>query len=93
MSPSNINKQVITMKKIAVLIVGMFLMTSSAYAKMCPKLMEQFDKDVKVTKAKAEDVTKAKALRAEGEKAQKAGTDDKCAKALKDAIKLVGGKV
>jgi len=93
MSPSNINKQVITMKKIAVLIVGMFLMTSSAYAKMCPKLMEQFDKDVKVTKAKAEDVTKAKALRAEGEKAQKAGTDDKCSKALKDAIKLVGGKV
>ena len=25
--------------------------------------------------------------------AQKAGTDDKCSKALKDAIKLVGGKV
>ena len=81
------------MKKILVLIVGMFLVTSSAYAKMCPKLMEQFDKDVKVTKAKAENVTKAKALRAEGEKAQKAGTDDKCSKALKDAIKLVGGKV
>jgi hypothetical protein len=93
MSPSNINKQVITMKKIAVLIVGMFLMTSSAYAKMCPKLMEQFDKDVKVTKAKAEDVTKAKALRAEGEKLHKAGTHDKSEKALKDAIKLVGGKV
>ena len=94
MSPSNINKQVITMKKIAVLIVGMFLMTSGAYAqKACPKLIEQFDKDVKVTKAKAEDVTKAKALRAEGEKAQKAGTDDKCSKALKDAIKLVGGKI
>ncbi len=81
------------MKKIAVLIVGMFLMTSSAYAKMCPKLMEQFDKDVKVTKAKAEDVTKAKALRAEGEKLHKAGTHDKSEKALKDAIKLVGGKV
>ena len=93
MSPSNINKQVITMKKIAVLIVGMFLMTSGAYAKMCTKLMEQFDKDVKVTKAKAEDVTKAKALRAEGEKLHKAGTHDKSEKALKDAIKLVGGKV
>ena len=81
------------MKKIVVLIVGMFLITSSAYAKMCPKLIEQFDKDVKVTKAKAEDVTKAKALRAEGEKLHKDGAHDKSEKALKDALKLIGSKV
>jgi hypothetical protein len=81
------------MKKLMVMVVGMFLISSTAFAKMCPKLMEQFDKDVKVTKAKAEDVKKAKALRAEGEKLHKAGTHDKSEKALKDAIKLVGGKV
>ena len=75
------------------MIVGMFLISSTAFAKMCPKLIEQFDKDVKVTKASAADVTKAKALRAEGEKLHKAGTHDKSEKALKDAIKLVGGKV
>ena len=75
------------------MVVGMFLISSTAFAKMCPKLIEQFDKDVKVTKASAADVTKAKALRAEGEKLHKAGTHDKSEKALKDAIKLVGGKV
>ncbi len=81
------------MKKILALIVGMFLVTSSAYAKMCPKLWEQFDADVKTTKAAAADVTKAKALRAEGEKLHKAGTHDKSEKALKDALKLIGSKV
>lgn len=81
------------MKKLMVMIVGMFLISSTAFAKMCPKLIEQFDKDVKVTKASAADVTKAKALRAEGEKLHKAGTHDKSEKALKDALKLIGSKV
>ena len=75
------------------MIVGMFLISSTAFAKMCPKLWAQFDTDVKTTKAKAADVTKAKALRAEGEKLHKAGTHDKSEKALKDALKLIGSKV
>jgi len=81
------------MKKLMVMIVGMFLISSTAFAKMCPKLWAQFDTDVKTTKAKAADVTKAKALRAEGEKLHKAGTHDKSEKALKDALKLIGSKV
>ena len=48
------------MKKTLVLLVSMFLVTSTAYAKVCPKLWAQFDADVKTTKAKADDVTKAK---------------------------------
>ena len=75
------------------MIVGMFLISSTAFAKMCPKLWVQFDTDVKTTKASAADVTKAKALRAEGEKLHKAGTHDKSEKALKDALKLIGSKV
>lgn len=81
------------MKKLMVMVVGMFLISSTAFAKMCPKLWAQFDTDVKTTKAKAADVTKAKALRAEGEKLHKAGTHDKSEKALKDALKLIGSKV
>jgi len=68
------------MKKLMVMIVGMFLISSTAFAKMCPKLWAQFDTDVK-------------ALRAEGEKLHKAGTHDKSEKALKDALKLIGSKV
>ena len=64
------------MKKAIVLLVSMFLVTSAAYAKLCPKLMAQFDADVKTTKAKAEDVTKAKALRAECEKLHNAATHE-----------------
>ena len=75
------------------MIVGMFLISSTAFAKMCPKLWAQFDADVKTTKAAAADVTKAKALRAEGEKLHKDGTHDKSEKALKDALKLIGSKV
>ena len=75
------------------MIVGMFLISSTAFAKMCPKLWAQFYTDVKTTKASAADVTKAKALRAEGEKLHKAGTHDKSEKALKDALKLIGSKV
>jgi hypothetical protein len=81
------------MKKLMVMIVGMFLISSTAFAKMCPKLWAQFDADLKTTKASAADVTKAKALRAEGEKLHKAGTHDKSEKALKDALKLIGSKV
>ena len=75
------------------MIVGMFLISSTAFAKMCPKLWAQFDADVKTTKASAADVTKAKALRADGEKLHKAGTHDQSEKALKDALKLIGSKV
>ena len=81
------------MKKTLVLLVSMFLVTSTAYAKMCPKLWAQFDADLKTTKAAAADVTKAKKLRADGEKLHKDGTHDKSEKALKDALKLIGSKV
>lgn len=81
------------MKKILVLIVSMFLVTTSAYAKVCPKLIAQFDADVKTTKAKADDVTKAKKLRADGEKLHNDKTHDKSEAALKDALKLIGSKV
>ena len=80
------------MKKLIVMIVGMFLVTSSAYAKVCPKLWAQFDADLKTTKASAADVAKAKALRVEGEKLHKDGTHDKSEKILKDALKLIGSK-
>ncbi len=81
------------MKKLMAIVVGMFLISSTAFAKVCPKLWAQFDTDVKTTKASAADVTKAKALRAEGEKLHKAATHDKSEKALKDALKLIGSKV
>ena len=81
------------MKKILVLIVSMFLVTSTAFAGNCPKLWAQFDKDVATTKASAADVKKAKELRVEGEKLHKAGSHDKSEKALKDALKLIGSKV
>ena len=51
------------MKKVLVLLVSMFLVTSSAYAKMFPKLWAKFDVDIKTTKASAADFAKAKALR------------------------------
>ena len=73
------------MKKILVLIVSMFLVTSSAYAKLCPKLMAQFDADVKTTKAKA--------LRATCEKLHNEKTHDKSEAACRDALKLIGSKV
>jgi hypothetical protein len=81
------------MKKILVLIIGMFLVTSSVNAKMCPNLMKQFDADVQKTKAAAADVTKAKTLRTDGEKFHKDGAHDKSEKALTDALKLIGSKV
>jgi len=37
------------MKKVLVLLVSMFLVTSSAYAKMCPKLWAQFELNNSVT--------------------------------------------
>ena len=80
------------MKKTLVLLVSMFLVTSSAYAKVCPKLWAQFDADVKTTKAKAEDVTKAKKLRVEGEKLHNDKTHDKSEAALREALKLIGSK-
>ena len=80
------------MKKILVLIVSMFLVTTSVYAKVCTKLMTQFDADVKTTKAKADDVTKAKKLRADGEKLHNDKTHDKSEAALRQALKLIGSK-
>ena len=80
------------MKKILVLLVSMFLVTSAAYAKVCPKLWAQFDADVKTTKAKAEDVTKAKKLRVDGEKLHNDKTHDKSEAALRQALKLIGSK-
>ena len=80
------------MKKTLVLLVSMFLVTSAAYAKVCPKLWAQFDADVKTTKAKAEDVTKAKKLRVEGEKLHNDKTHDKSEAALREALKLIGSK-
>jgi hypothetical protein len=81
------------MKKLMVMIVGMFLISSTAFAKLCPKLMAQFDADVKTTKAKAEDVTKAKKLRADCEKLHNEKTHDKSEAACRDALKLIGSKV
>ena len=75
------------------MIVGMFLISSTAFAKLCPKLMAQFDADVKTTKAKAADVTKAKKLRADCEKLHNEKTHDKSEAACRDALKLIGSKV
>ncbi len=80
------------MKKTLVLLVSMFLVTSTAYAKVCPKLWAQFDADVKTTKAKADDVTKAQKLRADGEKLHNDKTHDKSEAALREALKLIGSK-
>ena len=72
------------MKKTLVLLVSMFLVTSTAYAKVCPKLWAQFDADVKTTKAKK--------LRADGEKLHNDKTHDKSEAALREALKLIGSK-
>ena len=80
------------MKKTLVLLVSMFLVTSTAYAKVCPKLWAQFDADVKTTKAKADAVKKAKKLRADGEKLHNDKTHDKSEAALREALKLIGSK-
>jgi len=81
------------MKKTLVLIVSIFLVTTTVYAKVCPKLWAQFDADVKTTKAKADDVTKAKKLRADCEKLHNDKTHDKSEAACRDALKLIGSKV
>ena len=62
-----------------------------AFAHNCPNEIKAIDAKLAAdTKLKAEDVAKAKELRAQGDAAHKAGKHDESMKALGEAKKLLG---
>jgi hypothetical protein len=77
------------MKKM--IMVLMFSASSFAFAHSCPNEMKAIDAKLSSTKdLSAENMTKVKNLRAEGEKFHKEGKHDESMKSLQDAKKLLG---
>ena len=74
------------------IIAALALATSSlAFANSCPMLMKQIDdKMASSPTLSAEDMSKVKTLRADGEAFHKAGKHPESEKALGDAKKLLG---
>ena len=67
------------------------LMAGPAFAASCPKHMKEIDEALaKNPSASAEQIAKAKALRAEGEAQHKAGKHAESVKSLTDAKKQLG---
>jgi hypothetical protein len=78
------------MKKILVF-ASLFLATSLAFAHNCPNEMKAIDAKLNSgTSLSAEDMTKVKQLRAEGEKYHKEGKHDESMKSLQEAKKMLG---
>ena len=61
------------MKKLAILMVGLMVMASSAFAFHCPKDMKVIDEALKTTKVSGAQLDEVKKLRASGETKHKAG--------------------
>jgi len=73
------------------LAVLLFSVSSLVLANSCPKEMKAIDAKLeKASGVSAENMTKVKSLRAEGEKLHKEGKHDESMKALTEAKKLLG---
>ncbi|OGB24489.1 MAG: hypothetical protein A3I66_10800 [Burkholderiales bacterium RIFCSPLOWO2_02_FULL_57_36] len=73
------------------LMVLMFSASSLAFAHNCPNEMAAIDAKLKASKdLSAENMTKVKSLRAEGEKFHKAGKHGESMQSLQEAKKLLG---
>lgn len=78
------------MKKL-VLLVSLSFMAAASYAHNCPNEMKAIDAKLGTSpKLATTDMTKVKALRADGEKFHKEGKHTESMKALGDAKKLLG---
>lgn len=74
-----------------ILAVLLFSVSSLALANSCPKEMKAIDAKLgSASGISAENMAKAKSLRAEGEKLHKEGKHDESMKALTEAKKILG---
>jgi len=78
------------MKKLALLVVGLAFVASSAFAFHCPKDMKKIDEAIPNSKISAEQMQEVKKLRAEGEKLHKEGKHKESLEALEKAEKILG---
>ena len=74
------------------LIIAALALTASslAFANRCPMEMKAIDAKLSTATLSAEDMSKVKALRADGEKLHKAGKHEESEKALDEAKKMLG---
>ena len=74
------------------LIIAALALTASslAFANRCPMEMKAIDAKLSTATLSAEDMSKVKALRADGETLHKAGKHDESVKALDEAKKMLG---
>lgn len=78
------------MKKLAMVLVGLVFVASSAFAFHCPKDMKKIDEALPNAKVSAAQMTEVKKLRAEGEKLHKEGKHKESLEALEKAEKILG---
>ena len=75
------------MKKIGMILLSSFLITSYAYAGACPVLMKEIDtKLATVTALSKKQVTEIEKLRQNGEEAHKTGKHKESVKLLQEAL-------
>ena len=75
------------MKKIGMILLSSFLITSYAYAGACTALIKELDaKLVTATELSEKQVTEIEKLRQEGEEAHKTGKHKESVKILQDAL-------
>jgi hypothetical protein len=75
------------MKKIGMILLSSFLITSYAYAGACPALMKELDaKLVTATELSEKQVTEIEKLRQEGEEAHKTGKHKESVQLLQEAL-------
>ena len=75
------------MKKIGMILLSSFLITSYAYAGACPILMKEVDsKLATVTELSEKQVIEIEKLRQDGEEAHKMGKHKESVKLLQDAL-------
>lgn len=74
------------------LIIAALALTASslAFANRCPMEMKAIDAKLSTATLSAADMSKVKALRADGEKLHKAGKHEESEKALDEAKKMLG---
>lgn len=78
------------MKKIAMFLVSMMVVSSAAFAFHCPKDMKKIDEALKTTKLSGAQLDEVKKLRAEGEDLHKAGKHKESLQKLEKAEKMLG---
>lgn len=78
------------MKKLALAIVGIVFIASSAFAFHCPKEMKKIDEAIPNAKISATQMEEVKKLRAEGEKLHKEGKHQESLDTLAKAEKILG---